>query len=83
MEKKIELEEVVEKDFSGYISVVKNGAVIFQKIYGYADLSNRICDKLQIVRMLIYMIKNMMIIILISTAWTLKEQLQEEHLLQF
>ena len=31
-------EEVVEKDFSGCISVIKNREVIFEKNYGYADL---------------------------------------------
>ncbi len=39
-------EEMVEKDFSGCISVVKNGTVIFEKNYGYADLSNKIPNKL-------------------------------------
>jgi len=42
----MEFEEIVEKDFSGCISVVKNGVVIFQKSFGYADLSNKICNKL-------------------------------------
>lgn len=42
----MEFEEIVEKDFSGCISVVKNGIVIFEKNYGYADLSNKISNKL-------------------------------------
>lgn len=42
----MEFEEMVEKDFSGCISVVKNGTVIFEKNYGYADLSNKIPNKL-------------------------------------
>lgn len=46
MEKKIEFEEIVDKNFNGCISVVKNGAVIFQKNYGYADLSNEICNEI-------------------------------------
>lgn len=39
-------EEIIDKDFSGCISVVKSGEVIFQKSYGYADLPNKICNKL-------------------------------------
>ena len=31
----MEFEEIVEKDFSACISVVKNGTVIFRKHYGY------------------------------------------------
>ncbi len=42
----MEFEEMVEKDYSGCISVVKNGTVIFEKNYGYADLSNKIPNKL-------------------------------------
>ena len=42
----MKFEEIVETDFSGCISVVKNGAVIFEKSYGYADFSNEICNKL-------------------------------------
>jgi CubicO group peptidase (beta-lactamase class C family) len=39
-------EDIVEKDFTGCISVIKNGAVIFQKSYGYADLPNKISNEL-------------------------------------
>lgn len=39
-------EDIVEKDFSGCISVVKNGTEIFGKNYGYADLPNKICNKI-------------------------------------
>lgn len=46
-EKKMELKEIIDKDFSGCISVVKNGTVVFQKSYGYADLPNKICNKLE------------------------------------
>ena len=35
-------EEIVDKDFSGCISVVKNVSVIFEKSYRYTDLSNKI-----------------------------------------
>lgn len=42
----MELEEIVENNFSGCISVVKNGTAIFQKNYGYADWSNKIRNKL-------------------------------------
>lgn len=38
-------EEIVDKDFSGCISIVKDGIEIFQKSYGYADLSNKILNK--------------------------------------
>lgn len=39
-------EEIIEKDFSGCISVVKNRTVIFEKNYGYADLPNKISNKI-------------------------------------
>lgn len=39
-------EKIIEKDFSGCISILKNGSVIFEKSYGYADLSNKIDNKL-------------------------------------
>ncbi|MDF2987923.1 MAG: serine hydrolase [Eubacterium sp.] len=42
----MELENLVEKDFSGCISVVKDGSVIFEKNYGYADLPNKISNEL-------------------------------------
>lgn len=42
----MEFEEIIEKDFRGCISVVKNGTVIFEKSYGYADLYNKIHNKL-------------------------------------
>lgn len=42
----MEFEEMIEKDFSGCISVVKNDTVIFEKNYGYADLSNKVLNKL-------------------------------------
>lgn len=42
----MKFEKMVEKDFSGCISVVKNGTVIFEKNYGYADLYNKSPNKL-------------------------------------
>lgn len=42
----MEFEKIVKKDFSGCISVVKNGSVVFEKSYGYADLYNEIPNKL-------------------------------------
>ncbi len=42
----MEIEEMIERDFSGCISVVKDGTVIFEKNYGYADLPNKIPNKL-------------------------------------
>lgn len=42
----MEIEEMIERDFSGCISVVKDGTVIFEKKYGYADLPNKIPNKL-------------------------------------
>lgn len=42
----MEFEDIVESDFSGCISIIKNRTVIFQKSYGYADLSNKIYNKL-------------------------------------
>ncbi len=43
---KMEFEEMIKKDFSGCISVVKDDTVIFENNYGYADLSNKIPNKL-------------------------------------
>ncbi len=40
------LDKIVEKDFSGCISVIKNGEVFFEKSYGYADLPNKICNEI-------------------------------------
>lgn len=40
------LENLVEKDFSGCILVTKNKKAIFEKSYGYADLSNKIYNKI-------------------------------------
>ncbi|PJI08676.1 MULTISPECIES: serine hydrolase domain-containing protein [Clostridium] len=40
------LESLVEKDFSGCILATKNKNVIFQESYGYADLSNKVYSKL-------------------------------------
>ena len=42
METKMNLEEIIGKDFSGCVSVVENGSVLLQKSFGYADLSNKI-----------------------------------------
>lgn len=42
----MKLDETIEKDFSGCISVVKNGEIFFQKSYGYADLPNKISNEL-------------------------------------
>lgn len=42
----MKFEKIVKKDFSGCISVVKNGTIIFEKSYGYADLYNKIPNKL-------------------------------------
>lgn len=42
----MDLNEVIDKDFSGCISVKKKGTTIFQKAYGYAHLSDRILNKL-------------------------------------
>lgn len=42
----MKFEEIVEKDFSGCISVVKNGVVLLQKNYGYADLPNKIRNEI-------------------------------------
>ncbi|MBK1810820.1 beta-lactamase family protein [Clostridium sp. YIM B02505] len=38
-------EDIVDKDFSGCISIVKNRRDIFLKSYGYADLPNKIPNK--------------------------------------
>ena len=35
------LESIIEKNFSGVISVSKNGETLFKKAYGYADLPNK------------------------------------------
>ena len=43
---KMKIKETIEKDFSGCISVVKNGAVIFEESYGFADLTNEIPNRL-------------------------------------
>jgi CubicO group peptidase (beta-lactamase class C family) len=43
---KLKLEEVIDKDFRGCVSVVRNGEVIFENSYGYADLANKISNKL-------------------------------------
>ena len=40
------LDKIVQKDFSGCISVLKDGNVIFEKSYGYADLPNKRCNEL-------------------------------------
>lgn len=40
------LENLVEKDFSECILVTKNKKAIFEKSYGYADLSNKIYNKI-------------------------------------
>lgn len=42
----MDFKDIVEKDFSGCISVVKNGTVFFERNYGYADLANKIPNKL-------------------------------------
>lgn len=36
------IDDVIDKDFSGCISVVKNGKIVFRRAYGYADLPNKI-----------------------------------------
>lgn len=40
------VDKLVEKDFSGCISVLKDGETIFEKSYGYADLPNKICNEI-------------------------------------
>ncbi|NLY45467.1 MAG: beta-lactamase family protein [Tissierella sp.] len=42
----MKFEKMVKKDFSGCISVVKNGTVIFEKNYGYADFYNKSLNRL-------------------------------------
>ncbi len=41
----MDIESLVDKDFRGCISVVRGGNAIFQKGYGYADLSNKIYNR--------------------------------------
>ena len=36
------LDKIIDKDFSGAISVSKDGETVFEKAYGYADLSNKV-----------------------------------------
>jgi CubicO group peptidase (beta-lactamase class C family) len=38
----MKIEEIIDDNFSGVISVRKNDMVIFQKSYGFADLANKI-----------------------------------------
>lgn len=42
----LKFEEVIDKDFSGSVSVVKDGKVIFEDSFGYADLPNKVSNKL-------------------------------------
>jgi CubicO group peptidase (beta-lactamase class C family) len=44
--KNMNLENLIEKDFNGCISIQKNGETIFESAYGYADLSNKIPNTL-------------------------------------
>jgi CubicO group peptidase (beta-lactamase class C family) len=39
------INEIVEKDFNGAISIKKNGKTLIQKSYGYADISNKIFNE--------------------------------------
>ena len=40
------IENFIEKDFNGAISVMKDNKTIFQKSYGYADISNKIPNEI-------------------------------------
>ena len=39
-------DKIIDKDFSGAISISKDSEVIFEKAYGYADISNKINNKI-------------------------------------
>lgn len=40
------IDKLLEKDFSGTVSIKKNGEVIFQDAYGYADLPNKVNNEI-------------------------------------
>jgi hypothetical protein len=42
----LHIKELIEQDFSGCISVVKDRTVLFEQNYGYSDLANQIKNKL-------------------------------------
>ncbi|MGO4936515.1 serine hydrolase domain-containing protein [Fundicoccus sp. Sow4_H7] len=42
----MKIDELIKKDFSGCISVVKNAEVVFEKSYGFADYYNEIPNQL-------------------------------------
>jgi len=42
----MDFEKVVDRSFSGCISINKNGTVLFQKSYGYADYPNKVRNEL-------------------------------------
>ena len=42
----MDLDLLIDKEFSGAISVRRNGDIVFQKAYGFADISNKVLNKL-------------------------------------
>lgn len=38
-------DQILDKDFSGAMSISKDNQIIFQKAYGYADISNKVNNK--------------------------------------
>jgi CubicO group peptidase (beta-lactamase class C family) len=40
------IDKLIEKDFSGTVSIKKNGEVVFQDAYGYADLPNKVHNEI-------------------------------------
>ncbi|WP_461254954.1 serine hydrolase [Treponema sp. R80B11-R83G3] len=40
------IENLIENDFSGVISVRKDGKTLFQNSYGYADINNKIPNEI-------------------------------------
>jgi len=43
----MKIDELVEQDFSGVISIRKDKEIIFQKAYGYADIANKIPNEIE------------------------------------
>ena len=40
------IEDMIDKDFSGCVSICKEGKTVFQKAFGYSDLANRISNEI-------------------------------------
>ena len=40
------IDNIIEKDFSGVVSISKNGKKLFCKSYGYADILNKIANEI-------------------------------------